>query len=301
VARGTQHRKRRTGPNARKSGSAAAVAAPRKQRPPQWQEQLFFQRLRVHAKWAFVLLALVFGLGFVFLGIGSGSNGITDALQSAFNFGKGGGGTSISSLEHKTQKHPLDAQAWRDLATAYETKHRTDDAVRALSRYVGLKPKDSSALAELANEYTTQSQTFASQYQQSQQSSSSIAVPGAVFGPSATSALGKAYSGSLKDPIAAAVQTKTSTEQSTAYANYQTAQKNAEQTYQKLVKLTPNDANAQLQLGQAAQSAGDTAAAITAYKKFLKLSPHDTYAPQVKAALKQLEPKPAATPKSSGK
>jgi cytochrome c-type biogenesis protein CcmH/NrfG len=299
VARGTQHRKRRTGPNARKP-AAAAVAAPRKQRPPQWQEQLFFQRLRVHAKWAFVLLAVVFALGFVFLGIGSGSNGITDALQNAFNFGKNGGGTSISSLEHKTQKHPQDAQAWRDLATAYETKQRTDDAIRALSQYVSLKPKDSAAYAELANEYTTQAQTFATQYQSSQQSSSAVSLPGAVFGPTPTSALGKAYGATLKDPIAAAVQTKTSTEQSTAYTNYQTAQKNAEQAYQKLVKLTPNDANAQLQLGQAAQSAADTKIAIAAYKAFLKLSPHDTYAPQVKAALKQLEPKPA-TKKSSGK
>jgi cytochrome c-type biogenesis protein CcmH/NrfG len=237
----------------------------------------------------------------VFLGIGSGSNGITDALQSAFNFGKGSGGTSISGLQHKTQKHPQDAQAWRDLATAYETKQRTDDAIGALSQYVSLKPKDSAALAELANEYTTQSQTYASQYQASQQSSTAVSLPGAVFGPSPTSQLGKAYSDSLKDPIAAAVQTKTSTEQSTAYSNYQTAQKNAEQTYQKLVKLTPNDANAQLQLGQAAESAADTKVAIAAYKKFLKLSPNDTYAPQVKAALKQLEPKPAATKKSSGK
>ena len=237
----------------------------------------------------------------MFLGIGSGSNGITDALQNAFNFGKSAGGTSISSLEHKTQKHPQDAQAWRDLATAYETKQRTNDAITALTQYVSLRPKDSSALAELANEYTTQAQTYATQYQQSSQSSSAISLPGSVFAPSASSALGKAYSSSLKDPIASAVQTKTSSEQSTAYSSYQTAQTNAEKAYQKLVKLTPNDANGQLQLGQAAQSAGDTKVAIAAFKKFLKLSPHDTYAPQVRAALKQLEPKPAATKKSSAK
>jgi tetratricopeptide (TPR) repeat protein len=302
VARGTQHRKRRTGPNARKP-AAAAVAAPRKQRPPEWQEQLFFQRLRVHAKWAFAFLAAIFALGFVFLGIGSGSNGITDALQNAFNFGSGGGGSSISSLEKKTEKNPLKAQAWRDLATAYETKQRTDDAIRALSQYVGLKPKDTAALAELANEYATQAQNAATQYQSSQQSVSAISLPGDVFGPAATSQLGKAYSStSLKDPIAAAVQTQSSTQQSTAYSNYQTAQKNAEQTYVKLVKVTPNDANAQLQLGQAAQSAGDPLVAVAAFKKFLKLSPHDTYAPQVKAALKQLQAaKPAATSSSSGK
>jgi tetratricopeptide (TPR) repeat protein len=302
VARGTQHRKRRTGPNARKPVTSP-VAASHKQRPPQWQEQLFFQRLRVHAKWAFAFLAAIFALGFVFLGIGSGSNGITDALQNAFNFGTGGGGTSISSLENKTQKHPLDAQAWRDLATAYETKHRTDDAIRALSQYVGLKSKDTAALAELANEYSTQAQTFATQYQNAQQSVSAVSLPGAVFGPPATSQLGKAYaSSSLKDPIAAALQTQSSTAQSTAYSGYQTAQKNAEQTYVKLVKITPNDANTQLQLGQAAQSAGDTKQAVAAYTKFLKLSPHDTYAPQVKAALKQLKASAAgATSSSSGK
>jgi tetratricopeptide (TPR) repeat protein len=251
-----------------------------------------------------VLLALVFGLGFVFLGIGSGSNGITDALQNAFNFGHGGGGTSISSLEHKTQKHPLDAQAWRDLATAYETKHRTDDAISALSQYVRLKSSDTSALAELANEYQTQAQTYATQYQAAQQSVSAITLPGAAFAPPATSPLGKAFNdlGALKDPIAAALQSQSSQAQSTAYSNYQGAQQKAEKAYQKLVKLTPSDANAQLQLGQAAQAAGDTKAAITAYKAFLKLSPRDTYASQVKAALKQLKAsQAAATSGSSGK
>jgi tetratricopeptide (TPR) repeat protein len=259
----------------------------------------------VHAKWAFVLLAVVFGLGFVFLGIGSGSNGITDALQNAFNFGKGGGGgTSISSFEKKTEKHPLNAQAWRDLATAYETKHRTNDAIRALSQYTGLRPKDSSALAELATEYATQAQDYAQQYSATQQSVSSISLPGSTFAPPATSPLGKAFSDSaaLKDPIAAAVQEVSSTAQQTALSSYTSAQQNAEKTYQKLVKLTPNDANAQLQLGQAAQSAGDTKAAIAAYKKFLKLSPNDTYAASVKAALRQLQPKSAgSTSASSGK
>jgi cytochrome c-type biogenesis protein CcmH/NrfG len=301
VARGTQHRKRRTGPNAK--AAAPAVAAPRKQRPPQWQEQLFFQRLRVHAKWAFVLLAFVFALGFVFLGIGSGSNGITDALQSAFNFGSGSGGTSISSLEHKTQKHPRDATAWRDLATAYETKQRTNDAIRALERYTLLRPKDTSAYAELATQYTNQAQTYAQQYQTTQASVSAVNLPSSTFAPPSTSPLGKAYTDAagLKDPIAAAVQSVNSTTQQTAYTGYTSAQQNAEKAYQKLVKLTPNDANAQLELGQAAQNAGDTNAAVAAYKKFLKLSPNDTYASQVKAALKQLQPPKVTASTAAGK
>jgi len=296
VARGTQHRKRRTGPNARKPLAAAAVAAPRKQRPPQWQEQLFFQRLRVHAKWAFVLLALVFGLGFVFLGIGSGSNGITDALQNALNFGNSSGGTSISSLEKKTQKDPLNAQAWRDLATAYETKQRTNDAIAALSSYVGLRPKDTNALAELASEYNQQANSYAQDYQNTQATLASQIPPTSSFAPPSTTPLGKAFNdpNALQDPISTTLQQQLQTEQQTALANYTTAQSNAEKTYQKIVALTPSDANAQLQLAQSAQAASDSKVALAAYEKFLKLAPQDPLAPGVRSQVKQLKQQLAA-------
>ena len=45
--------------------------------------------------------------------------------------------------------------------------------------------------------------------------------------------------------------------------------------YKQIAKLQPNDPNIQLELAQAAQQAGDTAAAIAAYKTFLKLAPDD--------------------------
>jgi regulator of sirC expression with transglutaminase-like and TPR domain len=285
VARGTQHRKRRPAQDAR----AAAVAAPRKQKPPQWQEELFFQRLRVHAKWAFVLLALVFALGFVFFGVGSGSTGISDALQNAFSFG-GGTGTSISKAEKKTQKHPQDATAWRDLATAYEQKQRPQDAVNALERYTALRPKDESGLAELAAQYGQLAQKYSNDYAAAQAQVSSQTLPGAAFAPPASTPFGRAFadSAALKDPIAAAVQDLVSQKQSTAYSSYQTAQRNAEGAYKKIVALNPNDATSQIQLGQAAQAAGDNPTAIAAFAKFLKLAPTDPLAPQVKAALKQL-------------
>jgi cytochrome c-type biogenesis protein CcmH/NrfG len=278
VARGTQHRKRRTGPNARKPATAPSVAASRKQRPPDWQEQLFFQRLRVHAKWAFVLLALVFGLGFVFLGIGSGSNGITDALQNAFNFGKSSGGASISSLEKKTQKNPLDAKAWRDLATAYETKHRTNDAILALSQYTGLRPKDGDALAELASQYNQQANTYATEYQSSLQAGTVLTPPFAAFPPPSTSPFGKALNDpkALQDPISAVLREQAQTKQQTALSNYQTSISNAEDAYKKLAKLTPTDPNAQYQLGQAADNAGDTKVALAAYRAVVKLVPSKT-------------------------
>jgi cytochrome c-type biogenesis protein CcmH/NrfG len=304
VARGTQHRKRRPTANASNTSPVAAtVAAPRKhkkQKPPEWQEQLFFQRLRLHAKWVFVLLAAVFGLGFVFLGIGSGANGITDALQQAFHFGNASTSASVSSLEKKTQQHPQDAQAWRDLATAYETKQNTSGAIVALAQYTTLQPKNTDALAELANQYTKQAQGYATDYQNAQQQVANATPAGQAYAPSSSTTFGKIFqdANGLQDPIANAVSSLASTAQSTAYSNYQAAQSQAQQTYQKLAKLTPNDPNVQLQLGQSAQSANDTATAIAAYKKFLKLAPHDPLAGSVKQQLAYMVAAAAVKPSS---
>jgi Flp pilus assembly protein TadD len=299
VARGTQHRKRRPAANAR----SAAVAAPKRPKPPQWQEELFFQRLRTHAKWAYVGLAVAFVLGFVLLGVGSGSTGISDVLGNMFS-SSGGGGTSISKLQKKVDQSPKNAKAWRDLATALEQKQRTQDAVNALERYTALKPKDQNALAELASQYGTLATNYATDYQNAQAEASQFASPGAVFAPASTTPFGKAFADptALQDPIASAVQSLASTKQSTAYSNFQTAQQNAEGVYKKLVALNPSDATTQIQLGQAAQSANDSKTAIAAYSAFLKLAPTDPLAPQVKQALKQLKLQtPAVTSKSSGR
>jgi tetratricopeptide (TPR) repeat protein len=297
VAKGTQHRKRRPAANAR----TAAVAAPKRQKPPEWQEELFFQRLRNHAKWAYVGLAVAFVLGFVLLGVGSGSTGASDVLGSMFNFGSGGG-TSVSSLQKKVDKDPTNAKAWRDLATALEQKQRTQDAVNALQRYTALRPKDQNAIAELASQYGTLANNYATDYTNAQTEASQHASPAEVFAPDSSTPFGKAFADptALKDPISAAVQTEASGKQSTAYTNFQNAQKNAESAYQKLVALNPSDATTQIQLGQAAQSAGDTKVAIDAYNAFLKLAPTDPLTPQVKQALKTLKIQAAASSATGG-
>ena len=94
---------------------------------------MFFPMLRRQAKWVFVLLALVFAGGFIFFGVGSGSNGIGDILQNWLKFG-GSGGPSIAKLEATTRAHPRDAQAFRELASAYEGKQQTVSAIGALER-----------------------------------------------------------------------------------------------------------------------------------------------------------------------
>ena len=239
-----------------------------------------------------MFLALVFGLGFVFLGIGSGANGITDALQNAF--GRSSGGPSISSLEKKTQKHPLDAKAWRNLATAYETKQRTNDAIVALAQYTGLRPKDADALSELATQYGKQASAYATDYQNSLQAAAVLTPPFAAFPPAATSPFGKALNDPkvLQDPISATLRQQAQATQQTALSNYQTAIKNAEGVYQKLAKLTPKDPNAQFQLGQAADNAGDTKVALAAYKAVVELVPlkTDPLRTDAQARIKALAP-----------
>jgi cytochrome c-type biogenesis protein CcmH/NrfG len=222
-------------------------------------------------------LAVAFVLGFVLLGVGSGSNGISDAFQNAFHFGSSG--TSVSKLEKKTEQHPKDAQAWRDLATAYEQKSRTQDAVRALQQYSALRPKDQDALGELASQYTTLAQQYYTDYANAQ--SSGVAAP--------TSFLTGTLATALSDPIAQASQTQTSTAVSAAQSKYTGALSDAEAAYRKLATRNPTDASTQYLLGQTAQAAGDYKGAVKAYTRFLKLAPSDTSAPQVRQLLKQVK------------
>jgi tetratricopeptide (TPR) repeat protein len=290
VARGTQHRKRRPRANARPAAAVAAPAKAHRQKPPQWQEQLFFSRLRNHAKWIYVFLAICFAATFALLGVGSGSSGISSALQNFFS-SNGSSGPSISSLQHKVDQHPQNATAWRDLATAYEQKQRTADAITALERYTALRPKDSGALQELAAQYTSQASSLYTAAQQAQ-SAAQVADPSSTFAPASSSPLGRVFNSptGLQSPISQAVSSTASTSATTLLQQYNQAATNAEGVDKKIVALTPNDASAQVQLGQGAQVAGDTAVAIAAYKKFLRLAPTDPLAPQVRQVLKQLVP-----------
>ena len=115
---------------------------------------MFFPRLRRQAKWMFIALALVFAVGFVGFGVGSGSTGIGDLFSNGRIFGLGGpsssGGPSVSKAQQAIAAHPDRPQGYRDLATAYEAQKQNDLAIAALVKYTTLRPKDQDALRELA-------------------------------------------------------------------------------------------------------------------------------------------------------
>src|SRR5438093_10073341 len=95
-----------------------AKPAPKRKRAASTYEQaMFFPRLRRQAKWVFVFLALVFAIGFVAFGVGSGSNGLSDVLNGNF-FGGGGSGTSsqIKDNQKRIQRDPKDLEAYLSLS-----------------------------------------------------------------------------------------------------------------------------------------------------------------------------------------
>src|SRR5207247_2540706 len=82
-----------------------------------------FPRPRRHTQSMFVLLALVFGLGFVVFGVGAGGTGIGDILR-----GHSSSGTkSAKDAQKEIAKHPKQAQGYRDLATAMQADGQTEE------------------------------------------------------------------------------------------------------------------------------------------------------------------------------
>jgi tetratricopeptide (TPR) repeat protein len=248
---------------------------------------MFFPRLRRQAKWMFVVLAIVFMLGFVGFGVGSGSSGIADLFNGHF-LGLGGGGSSGPSV-HKAQseiaKHPSSPKGYRDLATAYENKSQTDQAVQALVQYTNLRPKDGDALRELASLYLKQASEYSAAAAQAQQSNP-VAVAGQIFQPPQTTKLGQALAA---DPIQNAIANQVNTTVSDQSSKLSTADQNAIAIYKRLTALTPNDPSAYGDLAAAAEQIGDYRTAITAYEKIIKLEPDSSDVPQIKQRIKQLK------------
>ena len=138
-------------PKSAKPHAAVAPARPRGSTAPSIEDTMFFPRLRRHAKWMFVFLALVFGLGFVVFGVGAGGTGVGDIFRGSGS----SSAQSVSDARKETEQHPKNAQTWRDYATALETEGQTAEAILALNTAIDLNPKDDSAYRELAGLHMT--------------------------------------------------------------------------------------------------------------------------------------------------
>lgn len=243
---------------------------------------MFFPKLRRQAKWVFILLALVFALGFVVFGVGSGGGiGLGDLFN---NGGSSNGGTSASKARERIKKNPKDAGAYKDLASALQTSGDLKGSVAAWKKYSALRPKDPDALTTLAGLYTALGQRLQPDIVTAQEASSDSSFATQII----------AGLQAKKQPVGTNVidQSLSSVAGTKLNALYQEQQDDfneAVKVSQRIVKLDPKDANAQLSLGQAAQQAGNTQAAIAAYRRFTKLAPDDPTTPLVKRQIKALQ------------
>jgi tetratricopeptide (TPR) repeat protein len=258
-----------------------------------YEDTLFFNRLRTHAKWVFVLLIVVFAGSFVFLGVGSSGLGLGDL----FNGIRGGGGSpSIDKPLKATQQNPKNAAAWKELAAAYDAKADYASGLAAWQQYTQLRPKDVDGLNSLAQDYGQQLQTQAADLQAAQAEAQQTQTPD--LGPSSSSPLGKAL-GNLSNPLEQSQSSDATARYQTAASAYQQTASQLIATYQKIGKLQPNEPGVQLQLAQTAESIGDYAAAIAAYKQFIKIAPDDASVPQAKARIKTLQKQLAGSSSSA--
>jgi tetratricopeptide (TPR) repeat protein len=250
-----------------------------------FEDTLFFNRLRKRAKWVFIFLALVFAGGFVLFGVDSSN---VSGLSDIFNGIRGGGSgqPSISKALKETQKDPKNAQAWHDLATAYDTNGDTASAISAWTTYTTLRPKDIDGLSSLASDYEQQFSTQ-TQAAAAAQADAQNAQP-TNYGPPPTSPLGRAL-GSVSDPIGQAVASEANQRFNDALAARQSTAQQLVGVYQNIIKLRrPPEPSDQLLLAQAAQNAGNTQVAIGAYKRVIQHAPDDPNAAYARQQIKTL-------------
>lgn len=249
-----------------------------------YEDTLFFNRIRKQAKWVFIFLAVVFAGGFVLFGVGSSNvSGLSDIFSGIRG---GGGGPSVSKALKQTEKNPKDAQAWHDLATAYDSKGDLDNAVGAWQTYTQLRPRDVDGLTQLATDYAQQ---LAVQTQEAQAALAAVqSAQGTTFAPPSSTPLGRAL-GSIEDPVATAASSSAQQQYQQAFDARQATATTLADVYSKIAKLQPAEPSAQLQLAQAAQDAGETSTAIAAYKKFVELAPFDNQVPYAKQQIKALQ------------
>jgi tetratricopeptide (TPR) repeat protein len=241
---------------------------------------MFFPKLRRQAKWMFVFLALVFGVGFVAFGVGSGGGGIGDIFQGLGN--SSSSGPSVGDARKKVENGDL--TAYKELAEAYRTENKPDDAIAAGESYVKAKPKDYDFMRTLASDYEGKATTLREQAA-AVQADLTAKTGGATFGLGQDTLLGRALGQGKIDQELTTAANQQLTEQ---YSGIQTAYTRATALYKQVAGAKPDDVLLQLLLAQAAYQAQLVPDAIKAYERVIKLAPDSAEAQQARQQVQVL-------------
>jgi tetratricopeptide (TPR) repeat protein len=283
AAKGGRGKKQAARPAGRSQQVAAAKTAA--QRRPDYETQLFFGRLRRNAKWVFAFLAVVFAGSFVFLGVGSGGSALTDFLNGNIHLFGSGGGPSVESVQKKVAKDPTDPKLRLQLAQLLAKDARYDESIAQYDRYLNMKPRNQTALQELANVYAGKVQALKSEVQ-SPPTPPLAALANVKAVPSET------HLGTALDAIAPTAFNITSLQQGETALLQKDLDNEIKKhvgVYERLATLQPGDSSAFLAAADAANKDGDTALQISLYQKFLTKYPGDPLAPDIKRQIKALK------------
>jgi cytochrome c-type biogenesis protein CcmH/NrfG len=287
------------------TSSTSATKSPKsKQEAPYSVTPTLNERLRKHFKWVFALLAIVFALMFVVAGVGTGGPSIIDML------GNSGGSsdtpaavpanTAVKDALAETKSAPDDPQAWLALAEAYVNTGAFTDVPAAAEKAAELAPKDAAVQGAIADVYLAlagaalqEAQTEYAAAQANSNLAGRPAVPLSVIpGQSNGATQFQTAQESISNTVMAAASAKVTPLQTEATDAYQAAV--VAQTI--VTELEPTDPAAFFRLGQISSAANDSAVAIAAYKKFVKLAPNDPLTSKVKEEIARLEKAAAALP-----
>jgi Flp pilus assembly protein TadD len=243
---------------------------------------MLFEKIRRTQKPIFILMGLVFALGFALLGVGS--SGVDLGGLLANNSGTPSGIPSISSLQAKTQKSPKDAAAWKQLGEAYTAAGQDDQAITAYESYLGLKPNDQTVLAQTASLLEQQGAAIGTALQNAQYDAQWYEQ--VLVNPINRTRIGAPGSFPLQSILAAPYQTAYQTLGAQFAGDFGRAL-----TYrQTLAKLDPTSSDAHLAVAQDALNARSYAVALRELRTYLTLAPHGAAAAQAKTIIKQLIP-----------
>jgi tetratricopeptide (TPR) repeat protein len=271
MARASTQRKRRPRP-------------PAQQRAAQAEDLMFFPKLRRRAKWVFLFLAVAFAFSFVFFGVGAGGSGIGDYLSDLFNRPVSGDTPSLSDAREAVAERPNDPAAQLDLARAAQADGQLDLAVAAYEEYRAMKPDDPDALRTLAALYGTQIAEAQRRATIASNEAAEASLP---------NTLAPEDSEFLQDlttnPLTASVSARAEARASAANAEVQTLAVAQLGIFSELTELVDDDPLLFLQWANAAETAQDYEAAITAYEGYLELLPNSANAEQVQERIDSLK------------
>jgi cytochrome c-type biogenesis protein CcmH/NrfG len=243
---------------------------------------MLFEKIRRTQKPVFIVLAVTFGLGFVLLGVGSGTGGVNPLDIFGNNSSSAG---SIADLNSKVRENPKNSTAWLDLAQAYAADGQLDPAIGAYQQYLQLKPNDVRAVASAATLYETRAQRTRAQGQGYQTALQAL--------QSQQSALGMTnlkLSSQFSEPLLSSLQTPLQTKATDFQTRISSDLKQATGLWKQATGIESTNPIYWKALANDAIQTQDYKTALDALQQYLKVSPLAGDAAEIKKIIKQLKP-----------